>query len=156
MPLDDSTYRPGDIHIERLENLKRVVLAAPEKYFDMCVWGYKPDNDDCGTNHCAMGWAVQDAYFKTDGWGMKWWAEDGGWSTDSPYAYVAVNGCTSKAENFKKVIAEYFGIKRAQAHRLFWPHEFSRTKVTRKNFARQVDALIEARRKAVIAAMVSA
>lgn len=49
-------------HIERLEQLRRVVLAAPDnELFDMnVVEGY----GDCGPPHCALGWAMVDSWFK--------------------------------------------------------------------------------------------
>lgn len=49
-------------NIERLQQLRRVVLAAPDnELFDMArVFDRKP----CGTAHCAYGWAKEDQWFR--------------------------------------------------------------------------------------------
>ncbi len=48
-------------NIERLKELRRVVLAAPEHQFHMRTWCEKAD---CGTARCAAGWAAVDPWFQ--------------------------------------------------------------------------------------------
>lgn len=42
----------------RLAELRRVVLAVPDAGFDMHQW-----SNECGTIHCAAGWAALDPWF---------------------------------------------------------------------------------------------
>jgi hypothetical protein len=46
---------------ERLEQLRRVVLAAPADRFHMRTWCEK---SPCGTAYCAAGWAAIDPWFQ--------------------------------------------------------------------------------------------
>lgn len=49
-------------NIERLEQLRRVVLAAPDnELFDM---KHITKLKNCGTAHCAFGWALVDTWFQ--------------------------------------------------------------------------------------------
>jgi hypothetical protein len=49
-------------NIERLRQLRRVVAAAPDdERFNM---NYVEQIKDCGTSHCAYGWALEDPWFR--------------------------------------------------------------------------------------------
>ena len=45
-------------HRAPLVQLRRVVLAIPDAGFNMRWW-----SDNCGTTHCAAGWAALDPWF---------------------------------------------------------------------------------------------
>ena len=49
------------MNIERLQQLRRVVKAAPEDLWDMSGFN---SHTDCGTAHCAAGWAALDPWFQ--------------------------------------------------------------------------------------------
>jgi hypothetical protein len=49
------------VNRERLEQLRRVVLAAPPERFHMRTWCEKAL---CGTAYCAAGWAAVDPWFR--------------------------------------------------------------------------------------------
>ncbi len=51
-------------HVERVQNLIRVVSSVPDERFDIRLW-WNPSRQ-CG---CAIGHAMQDQYFQTQGLG---------------------------------------------------------------------------------------
>lgn len=48
-------------NVEALEHLKRVIRDAPKDLFDMGVFSH---TTNCGTAHCAAGWAAVDPWFQ--------------------------------------------------------------------------------------------
>lgn len=61
MPIDHATK------IERLQQLRRVVLEAPAERFHMLGW---EDQAICGTVRCAVGWAGVDPWFTAQGFAI--------------------------------------------------------------------------------------
>jgi hypothetical protein len=51
---------------ERLEHLRKIILDAPDKHFDMSTWA-KGGRTLCGTTLCAGGWAALDPEFQARG-----------------------------------------------------------------------------------------
>lgn len=48
-------------NIERLQQLRRVVEAAPDDRLHMRAWS---ERAECGTAYCAAGWAALDPWFQ--------------------------------------------------------------------------------------------
>lgn len=121
---------------ERLENLYRVVKAAPVARVVIFPWyGVGP----CGTVACAAGWATQDPYFQRLGLHLV----SDGVSDD----IVRMRPCVNEGAPSSRDLAEMFGLTMDEVMALFfaadaWHREHDGT--PRDIFLTKVAELIDA------------
>ena len=135
------------MHIERMENLVRVLHNVEARHldFDISSWGRKAPR--CRTVACAVGWCAEDEWHNEQG--LKW----GGFETSS--------GLTVTFKDYVGMEAaqEYFQINEPLAAHLFTRHGYTRDfskPVTAKMVRERIEGLIAAEKAGQLMPVVSA
>lgn len=130
---------------ERLENLYRVVKAAPGERFDMRRWW--DDETDCGSAGCAIGWCARDAYFQRAGLCMK--RGNSGLGRFVPFL-------DGRPVGGGDIGIDVFGVTFEQGHHLFNPTTYDMTeaedgrRIRKVSVLARIVALIDATPKPVV------
>jgi hypothetical protein len=130
-------------NVERLQQLRRVVNAAPDDRFHMAAWC---DRSTCGTTYCAAGWAAVDRWFRENT------------SIDEIFSVNAKGFVTVESEDVFGDLAQLFGLTNESAFNLFGlvPLSDDPHLVTKAMVIANIDALIEGRKARTYTSMIDA
>lgn len=127
-------------NIEALEQLRRVVEAAPEERLDMRKWCGK---SACGTTYCAAGWAAIDPWFQRNTDILDTFDVREGTTRDG--VLTTLVGHRRGAGMASKALARIFGIRWREAVFLFGlnlDNDHLPSDVTKAEVLERIDALI--------------
>jgi hypothetical protein len=130
-------------NIELLQQLRRVVNAAPDDRFHMGVWC---DRSLCGMVYCAAGWAAVDRWFRKN-------------TSIGDIFGVSVRGfVTVESDDVFGDLAKLFELATDSAFKLFGlvPYGDGPHAVTKAMVIANIDALIEGRKARTYISMIEA
>src|SRR5690349_8648129 len=117
---------------ERLRQLRRVVIQAPDERFDMTYFGF---DAGCGTVCCAAGWATLDAWHQQQTKILMYFGVD---IDGSPYIRAGWSGAES--------LADIYGLNIEDSRRLFGldydDDSYNTHRVTKTLVINQIDRLL--------------
>jgi hypothetical protein len=124
------------MHVERLQQLRRVVAEAPAERFDM-AWICRRDHA-CGTAYCAAGWAVLNPWFQQETPILDHFMI----LYKSDRAIVT----TKNPDGAFPGLAQVFGLELTDARDLFGGNLYSGSEVSQSEVIANIDRLLNGKR----------